>query len=139
MAYFHCIYGLFVMVYFCCACFVCVLSLICIVTLFAVVSSVVLHLKMVVFSTFVVLCIAGPPQLCEVNLVHLTQTLSLRLSFSLPLSFFPPPLHLFSVTSLISHCLLTGSESLTHKHGWRDKFTPKRAHDKRNHPAPLFL
>jgi len=73
----------------------------------------------------------------EVNLVHLTQTLSP--SVSPPLIFFPPPLHLFSVTSLISHCLLTGSESLAHKQGWRDKFTAKRAHDKRNHPAPLFL
>lgn len=115
-----------------CRLFCCVLIYCCITVLF------LLHLKTVSFSTLVMLCIHVPPLFCEVNLMHLTQTLSPSVSLP-PSLIFPPPLHLFSVTSLISHCLLTGSESLVHKHGWRDKFTTKRAHDKRNHPATLFL
>lgn len=67
-----------------CRLFCCVLIYCCITVLF------LLHLKTVSFSTLVMLCIHVPPLFCEVNLMHLTQTLSPSVSLPPSLIFSSP-------------------------------------------------
>ncbi len=91
LLYFRCA----VLILLFCGLFVCIIALFLYCRLFCCFNLLLhycvisVHLKTVSFSTLVMLCISVPPQFCEVNLMHLIQTLSVCLSPSL--SHFSSP------------------------------------------------